>query len=75
MFATPRKLRLNTQTLRQLTSLESAEVVGGTGATCDCTITCDNCPTNTCSCTCHTRTEANEQYCAGGTASARDWTN
>lgn len=55
MFATPRKLRLNVQTLRQLTSVESAEAVGGSGQSTSCICT------TTCTCTCPTFTEANER--------------
>ena len=41
----PKKLSLNIQTLRQLKSEESAEVVGGAATdTCKCTET--NCPTH-----------------------------
>lgn len=51
MSSTPRKLRLNTHTLRKLTNVESAEVVGGTGGpTNDGTCSCGQCTVNISGC-------------------------
>lgn len=72
MSATPKKLKLNIQTLRQLTNQEAGEVVGGTVLTTTLwpTYTCDSCR---CSQTCAPATAANEQCCADGTVSTLRW--
>jgi len=83
MSATPRKLRLNIQTLRQLTNREAGAVVGGDDTfylqcqgTHDSGCMCQTggCNTNTCYTYCGgCQTALNEVCCVDGTFSTLRW--